>query len=75
MQEQNLTDQENNTSSNVVESSYLQSQLLIAMPGLDDPYFKQSVTLICQHSMEGGFGLTINKPIVNRIPVKRVFTR
>lgn len=45
-----------------IDTSYLQGQLLIAMPGLNDPYFKQSVTLICQHNEEGCFGLTINKP-------------
>lgn len=43
--------------------SFLQSQLLIAMPGLGDPYFEHSVTLICQHNNEGCFGLTINRPI------------
>jgi putative transcriptional regulator len=43
--------------------SYLQSQLLIAMPGLGDPYFDHSVTLICQHNQDGCFGLTINRPI------------
>lgn len=46
-----------------VNNSYLQSELLIAMPGLEDPYFNQSVTLICQHDENGCFGLTINKPI------------
>ena len=45
------------------DHSYLQGQLLIAMPGLSDPYFEHSVTLICQHNTEGCFGLTINKPI------------
>jgi len=48
---------------NSVDHSYLQSQLLISMPGLEDPYFTQSVTLICQHNEDGCFGLTINKPI------------
>jgi len=43
-------------------SGCLQSQLLIAMPSVDDPHFKQSVTLICQHNEEGCFGLTINRP-------------
>ncbi|MCL4108243.1 UNVERIFIED_CONTAM: hypothetical protein GTU68_065271 [Idotea baltica] len=32
------------------------------MPGLSDPYFEHSVTLICQHDENGCFGLTINKP-------------
>lgn len=63
MQDLNLTDQDNNPSQKATENNYLQSQLLIAMPGLDDPYFKQSVTLICQHSEDGCFGLIINKPI------------
>lgn len=54
-----------------VNKSYLQSQLLIAMPGLDDPYFKQSVTLICQHDENGCFGLTINKPI--EITIDEIF--
>lgn len=44
-------------------TSYLQSQLLIAMPAMGDPTFKQTVTLICQHNEEGCFGLTINRPI------------
>lgn len=51
-------------SNNRAESqNYLQNQLLIAMPGLNDPYFNQSVTLICQHTEEGCFGITINKTI------------
>ena len=27
----------------------LTNQLLVAMPGLDDPHFSQTVTLICEH--------------------------
>ena len=45
------------------EQHFLQSQFLIAMPNLSDPYFEHSVTLICQHNDEGCFGLTINRPI------------
>ncbi|MGK0272222.1 MAG: putative transcriptional regulator [Cocleimonas sp.] len=68
LREQNLTEKNKGASNKVlgkkaVDHSYLQSQLLIAMPGLEDPYFKQSVTLICQHNEDGCFGLTINKPI------------
>ncbi len=54
---------ENKVSPQTTDTHYLQNQLLIAMPGLEDPYFKQSVTLICQHSEHGCFGITINKPI------------
>ena len=45
------------------DNSFLKNQLLIAMPNLHDPYFEQSVTLICQHNQDGCFGLTINHPM------------
>lgn len=41
----------------------LANQFLIAMPGLADPNFFQTVTLICQHNEEGALGLVINRPI------------
>jgi len=63
MQDDNLNNRDTDISPKTTENHYLQNQLLIAMPGLDDPYFKKSVTLICQHSEQGCFGLTINKPI------------
>lgn len=40
----------------------LSGQLLIAMPGMGDPRFAQSVVYICAHSEEGAMGLIINKP-------------
>lgn len=40
---------------------YLDSQLLVAMPGMLDPNFVRSVTLLCQHSSEGAIGITINR--------------
>ncbi|RVT45331.1 YqgE/AlgH family protein [Rheinheimera sediminis] len=43
-----------------------QNHLLIAMPGLDDPMFKRSVTYICEHNAEGAMGIVINHPM----PVK-----
>ena len=60
MEESKATRKSINTSKN---NDFLQSQLLIAMPSLSDPYFEHSVTLICQHNTEGCFGLTINRPI------------
>lgn len=39
----------------------LKGKMLIAMPGLDDPNFDQSVILICEHSPEGAMGFVINK--------------
>lgn len=40
---------------------YLDDQLLVAMPGMLDPNFSRSVTLMCQHSREGAIGITINR--------------
>jgi putative transcriptional regulator len=39
------------------------NQLLIAMPGMEDPNFSASVTLICEHSDDGALGIVINKPL------------
>lgn len=63
MQEWTPSKKDNEAPQNSTENSYLQGQFLIAMPGLEDPHFKQSITLICQHNSDGCFGLTINKPI------------
>ncbi|NND45579.1 MAG: YqgE/AlgH family protein [Xanthomonadales bacterium] len=45
---------------NTIEG-YLDQQMLIAMPGMADPNFARSVTLLCQHSGEGAIGITINR--------------
>jgi len=37
------------------------SQLLIALPALDDPNFSRSVALICQHDDEGAMGVVVNR--------------
>jgi putative transcriptional regulator len=39
----------------------LKGQFLIAMPGLADPNFHQTVTYLCEHSPEGAVGLVINR--------------
>lgn len=43
-------------------SLQLTGKMLIAMPGMPDPRFGQSVVMICAHSDEGAMGLIINKP-------------
>lgn len=49
---------------NVIETvSNLRNHLLIAMPGMGDPTFEHTVSLICQHDEYGAFGITINRPI------------
>lgn len=44
-------------------SVYLTNQFLIAMPGMDDPNFAQTVTLICEHSEQGALGIVVNKAL------------
>lgn len=42
------------------------------MPGLQDPYFKQALIYICEHSAdEGAMGFTINQP--SDVPMSRIF--
>jgi len=47
----------------MLEAASLSNQLLIAMPGMPDPNFSATVTLICEHSDEGALGIVINKPL------------
>ncbi len=41
----------------------LKDQFLIAMPGLEDSLFAQSVTYICDHNEQGAMGVIINHPL------------
>lgn len=41
----------------------LTSQLLVAMPSMEDPNFAQTVTLICEHGEKGALGIVVNKPL------------
>ena len=43
------------------KSSFLDGQLLIAMPGMGDPRFDHSVIYLCAHSEQGAMGIMINK--------------
>lgn len=43
--------------------SILTNQLLIAMPGMADPNFSTTVTLICEHNDDGALGIIINRPL------------
>ena len=45
------------------EPSSLANQLLIAMPGMEDPNFSNTVTLICEHNADGALGIIINRPL------------
>lgn len=52
-------------------ATYLTGQLLIAMPAMTDPNFRQTVTYICEHSEHGALGLVINRPL--DIDLGRIF--
>ena len=47
-----------------MESQYpsiMKAQFLIAMPGLLDPNFSQTVTCICEHTADGALGIVVNR--------------
>lgn len=44
-------------------AGYLNNQLLIAMPGMADPNFSTTVTLICEHNSDGALGIVVNRPL------------
>ena len=41
--------------------TYLDGQMLIAMPSMGDPRFDHSVVYLCAHSKNGAMGLIVNK--------------
>jgi len=43
--------------------NFLEGKLLIAMPGMTDDRFMQTVVYMCAHSAKGAMGIVINKPI------------
>jgi len=43
-------------------SGYLDGQMLIAMPAMDDERFARSVIYVCAHSPEGAMGIVVNNP-------------
>jgi len=51
----------------MANSSNLTNQLLVAMPGFEDPSFARTVTLICEHGEKGALGIVLNKPLPMRL--------
>ena len=47
----------------VTDSSYLDGQLLVAMPGMGDPRFERTVIYLFAHSPSGAMGLVVNKAL------------
>jgi putative transcriptional regulator len=42
--------------------SSLEGHLLIAMPGMQDPNFNETVAFICKHDENGAIGIVVNRP-------------
>ncbi|MBM6592674.1 YqgE/AlgH family protein [Microvirga pudoricolor] len=47
------------------EPSYLEGQLLIAMPSVTGEPFSRSLVYVCAHSAEGAMGIVLNRPATN----------
>src|ERR1700759_4755367 len=47
---------------NLAGRGYLDGQILIAMPVMEDPRFERSVIYMCAHSSEGAMGIIVNRP-------------
>jgi putative transcriptional regulator len=45
--------------------SYLDGQMLVATPTMEDERFSRSVIYICAHSSEGAMGIIVNQPAAN----------
>lgn len=44
-----------------IYDSSLKGHFLVAMPGLVDPNFAQTVTCICEHNEQGAMGIVVNR--------------
>jgi putative transcriptional regulator len=44
---------------------YLDGQMLIAMPAMNDERFNRAVIYVCAHSAEGAMGIIVNQPAGN----------
>src|SRR5512135_696484 len=44
---------------------YLDGQMLIAMPAMNDERFTRAVIYVCAHSTEGAMGIVVNHPVAN----------
>ena len=44
-------------------SDFLKNQFLVAMPGMEDERFANTVSPLCEHNDHGAIGLVINRPM------------
>ncbi len=52
-------------SSKASNEGYLDGQVLVAMPTMQDERFNRSVIYVCAHSSEGAMGIIVNQPAPN----------
>lgn len=52
-------------SSKTPNDGYLDGQVLVAMPTMQDERFTRSVIYLCAHSSEGAMGIIVNQPAPN----------
>ncbi len=45
-----------------MDSTHLAGHFLIAMPSMQDPHFRDTVTLLCAHNADGALGVVVNRP-------------
>lgn len=64
--------QPSNIDSDLTHTS-LRGQLLLAMPGMEDPRFHKAVTFVCEHTPEGTMGIVINAP--SKVLWREVFSQ
>ena len=50
---------------NATARGYLDGQMLIAMPAMNDERFTRAVIYVCAHSSEGAMGIIVNHPADN----------
>lgn len=53
------------TAAMISDTSSLEGQFLIAMPGMGDTRFEKTVILVCAHSAEGAMGFILNKALAD----------
>lgn len=51
------------SSSRIAAGSFLDGQMLVAMPGMSDNRFARAVIYICAHSPDGAMGIIVNHPV------------
>jgi len=58
-----ISTQSSDESSIKTDFPSLMNHFLVAMPGLEDPFFKQTVSYIIQHDEQGAMGVMLNQPM------------